>query len=211
MARRTKEEAQETRSQIIQAAEVCFHKKGISRTSLAEIAAAAGVTRGAIYWHFEDKTEVLAALLETAHMPLQPLGEASRNEGEPDPLGRLRELIVTIFERVALDPAIRRINEIIFHKCEYTDEMCGLRQRIQNFRSLCDQNIESALRLAMARGQLPANLDAALASHCVHSFISGTIDHWLMNPEGLDLPNKAAILVDGLLDMLRLSPALRMS
>ncbi|QJD59914.1 TetR family transcriptional regulator [Pseudomonas sp. gcc21] len=211
MARRTKEEAQETRNQIIQAAGVCFHKKGISRTSLAEIAAAAGVTRGAIYWHFEDKTELLAALLETAHMPLQPLGEASRNEGEPDPLGRLRELLVMIFRRVALDPGIRRINEIIFHKCEYTDEMCGLRQRIQDFRSLCDQNIESALRLAMVRGQLPADLDAALASRCVHSFISGTVDQWLMNPEGLNLPDKAPQLVDALLDMLKLSPALRLA
>lgn len=211
MARRTKEEAQETRSQIIQAAEMCFHKKGIGRTSLAEIAAAAGVTRGAIYWHFEDKAEVVEAMLEATHLPLQPLGEASRNENEADPLGRLRELLVKIFERVALDPAVRRINEIIFHKCEYTDELCGLRQRIQNYRTLCDQNLESALRLAMARGQLPSDLDAALASRCVHSFLSGTIDQWLMNQEGLDLAEKAPVLADGLLDMLRLSPALRIS
>lgn len=211
MVRRTKEEAQETRSQIIQAAEMCFHKKGISRTSLAEIAAAAGVTRGAIYWHFEDKAEVVEALLEITRLPLQPLDEASRNEGEVDPLGRLRELLVKIFERVALDPAVRRINEIIFHKCEYTDEMGGLRQRIQNFRALCDQNLESSLRRAMARGQLPSDLDAALAGRCVHSFLSGTVDQWLMNPDGLDLAKKAPVLADGLLDMLRLSPALRIS
>ncbi|HDZ58228.1 MAG TPA: TetR family transcriptional regulator [Pseudomonas xinjiangensis] len=211
MVRRTKQEAQETRSEIIDAAELCFHRKGISRTSLADIASAAGVTRGAIYWHFQDKADVLEALLERANMPLQPLGEAGRNQHEPDPLGRLRDLLVLLFQRVELDPAVKRINEIIFHKCEYTDDMCDLRNRIQSFRHLCDQNIESTLRNAMGKGQLPPDLDAALASRCVHSFVSGVIDQWLLVPEGLDLAVRAESLADAIVDMLRLSPALRSS
>lgn len=54
MARRTKEEAEETRIQILDAAERVFYDKGVSRASLAEIASDAGVSRGAIYWHFEN-------------------------------------------------------------------------------------------------------------------------------------------------------------
>ena len=49
MVRRTKEEAQETRSQILEAAEKAFYERGVARTTLADIAALAGVTRGAIY------------------------------------------------------------------------------------------------------------------------------------------------------------------
>ena len=49
MVRKTKEEAQETRSAILDAAELVFKENGVSRTSLAEIATAAGVTRGAVY------------------------------------------------------------------------------------------------------------------------------------------------------------------
>lgn len=49
MVRRTKEEAQETRAQIIEAAEKAFYKRGVARTTLADIAELAGVTRGAIY------------------------------------------------------------------------------------------------------------------------------------------------------------------
>ena len=44
MVRRTKEEAQETRSQILQAAEQAFYERGVARTTLADIAALAGVT-----------------------------------------------------------------------------------------------------------------------------------------------------------------------
>ena len=55
MVRRTKEEAKQTRSQILAAAEKVFYDRGISRTTLAEIAEIAGVTRGAIYWYFRTR------------------------------------------------------------------------------------------------------------------------------------------------------------
>ena len=49
MARKTKLEALETRERLLDAGEVVFRQRGVTRTSLAEIAAAAGVTRGAVY------------------------------------------------------------------------------------------------------------------------------------------------------------------
>ena len=62
MVRRTKEEAQETRNRILDAAERVFVERGVGRSSLNEIATAAGVTRGAIYWHFQDKADVFNAM-----------------------------------------------------------------------------------------------------------------------------------------------------
>mgnify|MGYP003625540866 CR=1 FL=1 len=209
MVRRTKEEAQETRSDILTAAELCFYRKGISRTSLSEIAAAAGVTRGAIYWHFKDKSELVGALLERVNMPLQPLSEASRNPQEPDPIGRLRELLIKMFQRAGSDPEVRRVGEILFHKCEYTEDLGNLRQWMQDFRREYDHNIELSLRNAITKGQLPEDLDLPVASRCVHAFITGMLDQCLLVPEGLDLDAKAETLADSILDMLRLSPALR--
>ena len=58
MVRRTKEEALETRSKILEAAEQAFYERGVARTTLADIATLAGVTRGAIYWHFSNKAEI---------------------------------------------------------------------------------------------------------------------------------------------------------
>lgn len=85
MARRTKEEAEETRIQILDAAERVFYDKGVSRASLAEIASDAGVSRGAIYWHFENKVDLFQALCERLRSPLEELARASESERESDP------------------------------------------------------------------------------------------------------------------------------
>ena len=60
MARKTKQEAQETRQHILDVALRLFSQQGVSSTSLGEIAKAAGVTRGAIYWHFKDKSDLFS-------------------------------------------------------------------------------------------------------------------------------------------------------
>ena len=117
MVRRTKKEAFETRQSIIDAAEQCFHEKGVSRASLTDIAHAAGVTRGAIYWHFQDKADLLDALFQRINMPLEALSEATRNPDEAHPLELFRELLTEVFRRVESDPTTRRVHEIIFLKC----------------------------------------------------------------------------------------------
>nr|BFE90810.1 hypothetical protein GCM10020185_13460 [Pseudomonas brassicacearum subsp. brassicacearum] len=76
----------------------------MARTTLADIATLAGVTRGAIYWHFSNKADLLQAMLDTLHEPLDELARASENEEELDPLGCIRKLLVRLFQQVALDP-----------------------------------------------------------------------------------------------------------
>jgi TetR/AcrR family acrAB operon transcriptional repressor len=211
MVRRTKEEALETRSQIIDAAESCFYDKGVSRTTMNDIATAAGVTRGAIYWHFENKTDVFEAMLERLNEPLEPLGDASRSEHEPDPLGRMRDLLIKLFHGVVHDRKARRIHEIIFHKCEYTDELGDLRGRMEVERRECDRQIEATLRNAVGKGQLPDSLNIPLAAFCLHGYISGLLDQWLLLPDAIDLDHYSVQLVESCIDLLRLSPALRLT
>ena len=70
MARCTKEQALETRTRILDAAEDVFNANGVSKTSLADVAAAAGLTRGAIYWHFANKTDLFAAMCQRVRQPM---------------------------------------------------------------------------------------------------------------------------------------------
>lgn len=208
MARRTKQEALETRLQIIDAAELCFFQNGVSQTSLAEIAKHAGVTRGAIYWHFANKDEVVDALLLRARTPIQHLEEASRDIDEPDPLGRLHTLLAEVLRQTDRDPSTRRINEIIFHKCEFTDQMCDLRERMRELRrqSLC--KLESTLRNAVARHQLPAQLDVPMAARSLQAQLIGTLDAWLLRPEDYPLADYADRIATSIIDSLRHSQAL---
>ncbi|MEB0094315.1 TetR family transcriptional regulator [Pseudomonas sp. CCI4.2] len=209
MVRRTKEEAQETRRHILEAAEKAFYARGVARTTLADVATLAGVTRGAIYWHFSNKADLVQAMLDSLHEPLEDMARASESEDEIDPLGCMRTLLIKLFRQVALDPKTRRINEILFHKCEFTDEMCDLRRQRQIAALDCNDRIGLALANAVRKGQMPATLNTVRASICLHAYIDGILGQWLLIPDSYGLGNDAELLVDTGLDMLRLSPALR--
>lgn len=208
MVRRTKEEAQETRAQILVAAEKAFFERGVARTTLADIATLAGVTRGAIYWHFSNKADLVQAMLDTLHEPLEEMAKASESEDELDPLGCMRKLLIHLFHQIALDPKTRRINEILFHKCEFTDEMCDLRQQLVSASLECNVRIGLALSNAVNRGQLPENLDTARAAISLHAYIDGILYQWLLAPDSFELHAEAERWVDTGLDLLRFSPSL---
>src|SRR6266496_5674514 len=120
MVRKTKVEAAVTREQLLDAAERVFRDRGVAKTSLAEVAAAAGVTRGAVYWHFKDKADLFEAMCERATLPLDALlCEASTRPGD-DPLGVLRELSLAALTTLATDPRTQALFDVIFHTTELT-------------------------------------------------------------------------------------------
>ncbi|TIV74343.1 MAG: TetR family transcriptional regulator, partial [Mesorhizobium sp.] len=67
MMRRTKAEAEQTREAVLAAAVDVFLERGVTRATLEQIASTAGVTRGAVYWHFRDKQEIFTALERRAN------------------------------------------------------------------------------------------------------------------------------------------------
>ena len=56
-----------TRTRILDAAYGLFRRRGYTRVSMDEIAAATAVTKRTLYYHFRSKDELLAAVLETQH------------------------------------------------------------------------------------------------------------------------------------------------
>ncbi|MBP0592478.1 TetR family transcriptional regulator [Paraburkholderia sp. LEh10] len=209
MVRRTKEEAQETRTRILDAAEQVFSEKGVSRTSLADIAQMAGVTRGAIYWHFANKGELFTEMFDRALLPLDELKAASVDPNEADPLGRLIDICTVCLRNTAIDPHRRRVFDILFHKCEFVEEMGPVMARYQNNMREGLANIQACMRNAISKGQLPADMNVPVAASMVHAFVSGSLRDMLFVPEALDFGRHARRMVEGMIDALR-SPALRM-
>jgi AcrR family transcriptional regulator len=56
-----------TRQRILDAAYKLFRRKGYTRVSMDEIAAATAVTKRTLYYHFDSKDSLLAAMLEAQH------------------------------------------------------------------------------------------------------------------------------------------------
>jgi len=121
----------------------------------------------------------------------------------------MRTLLLQVLNDLVLDARTRRINEILHHKCEFTDEMCEIRQQRQGAIADCHQSIVLALGNAVRREQLPADLLVDHAAVAIFAYIDGLIGRWLLLPDSFDLLGNAERWVDTGLDMLRLSPALR--
>ena len=94
MVRRTKTEAAATRQKLLDAAAAVFRERGVAHSTLAEVAAAAGVTRGAVYWHFRDKAHLFDALCEREQLPMEAMLACAGETRQKDPLGALRTLAV---------------------------------------------------------------------------------------------------------------------
>lgn len=209
MPRRTKQVALETRSLILDAAEQVFQKNGVAHTTLNNIADAAGVTRGAIYWHFENKVDLFNQMHERVRLPIESLAEATAHASEPNPLGRLRDLMVLVLKDTVNNEHQRRVLEILFHKCEFICEMGDLVARQKALHLAAYARTERALNNAVQRGQLPATLDTRKASIGLHAYIRGIITNWFLLPDSFDLAADAESLTDGYLSMLRDAPSMR--
>ena len=195
MARRTKEEAQETREQVLDAAEQVFRERGVGHASLAEVADAAGVTRGAIYHHFASKAELFEAMLARAEMPLDAVFDAP-HWTVADPLAAVRETAIKALLHLTSCDRVRNIFEVAFLRCEYTDELAPVEQRHLQEREHCLGFCGSLLEQAVARGQLPPDTDTRLASHLLYALIGGLMRDWVQAPDSFDLKVAAPQAVD---------------
>ena len=209
MARSTKVEAIETRNRILDAAERVFHAQGVSRSSLEDVAQAAQVTRGAIYWHFKNKGDLFDAMLERVKLPMEALVEAGGDMHQADPLGQLRTALIFVLQEIALNPQSRMVFDIVFLKCELVEASDPLWVRRQHGARKAHATFERIMHNAILRGQLPEALDVPLASAALRGTISGLISNWVFIPTQFDLAGEAARLVDGCLDMVRYAPSLR--
>lgn len=208
MARKTKQQALETRQQILDAAVREFSEKGVSATSLADIANAAGVTRGAIYWHFKNKVDLFNEVWEISESKIGDLELEYQTKYPDNPLCILREILIYILTATVDDPHRRALMEIIFHKCEFVGEMISLQLARKVLYIAGNEKIEAVLRKCICFGQLPPLLDTRRASIVLRSYITGLMENWLFMPESFDLKLSAGTYVDIYIDMLKLSPNL---
>ncbi|PDO87790.1 multidrug efflux transporter transcriptional repressor AcrR [Kosakonia sacchari] len=209
MARKTKQQALETRQHILDVAMRLFSQNGVSATSLAEIAQAAGVTRGAIYWHFKNKSDLFSEIWELSESSISDLETEYRAKFPDDPLSVLREILVYILEATVVEERRRLMMEIIFHKCEFVGEMAIVQEAQRNLCLESYDRIELTLRECIQAKLLPDNLLTRRVAVLIRAYISGIMENWLFAPQSFDLKKEARDYVSVLLEMCQLCPTLR--
>jgi len=199
MARRTKEEAQATRSHILDTAELVFQERGVSRTSLNDIALAAGLTRGAIYWHFKDKGDLFNAMMLRVTLPMEQMVHASDDPQLDAPVDHILESFVDALRKTVHDPQVRRVFDIASHKVEYVDELDKVWERHLKVHDEMLARVEGALRRSQQRGQVSLRAPARTVAIGLHALIDGLIRNWLLAPESFDLVKVGRQVLEGYL------------
>ena len=203
MARKTKAEAAATRDSILDAAEKLFAEQGVSRTTLQHIASEAGVTRGAIYWHFLDKGALLQAMMERAKMPLEEaMLLLDANEGG-DPVQDLRDYVMTVLRVTASDPKARRVFEIVTLKMEFVADAVVMREGRREKQLIWMQRVETRLAQAKALGRVRQDLDPVAVANGMWIIMDGLIRNWLFDTDAYDLVQLGGAMMDTYLAGLR--------
>lgn len=206
MVKKTREDALATRETLLAAALQVFRERGVAHTRLADVAERAGVTRGAIYWHFKDKAQLFAAVCERGTLPVEALlAEASQN-AQRDPLATVRQLAQMALTHLAGCADTQAMFDVIFHKCEFTEELAPVVAKNDADRAACLSRVQALFDQAVALGQLPAHTDTFLATQGLHAYMVGLMHEWVLNPGSYDLAVCAEPLLDCYLSGLAVRP-----
>jgi len=209
MARKTKEDAEITRQAIIEAAREVFLTKGVSKTTLEQIAARANVTRGAVYWHFKNKSELFNAMREQVLLPLidrlaDNLPSTPENDSTlPNPLFAIEHFLQRTIQTLNDCQATRDTYEILMTKCEYVGELAPVSQQI---RTNCDgiiSKFESAYKQAQQQELVSKQVTAEALALNTHLFFSGLLHMWVKDSDGMRFRNQAQTLISTHMNLLR--------
>lgn len=193
-----------TRDRLLDAAEHLFASRGVAKTSLEDVAVAAGFTRGALYWHFSGKGELLDALFARAEIPLDEM--ACRVLGQADPLAALHAYWNGAMAYIRTSERARRVIEIRMRKCEYIDEFKETDLRVANWVEQTLALTTRAFAEAAAKGLLAAGADPARSAMSLVGLLSG-FAHLSVCPCGGGTFDSVAAL-DQFFDLVAARPAL---
>jgi len=197
--RRTREEAEQTRLRVIEAALKLFSRNGYSQTTLAMIAAEAGYSRGPIYWHFRNKDELFEAVLGYSQQPLLALVERARRE--PDPRRAVDGFVDEWFRLLIEDDWYRQSFEILLNKTELTDAMVRTIRREREITRAIVTTLGARIHELAPAG----DADAGSLGLLCYTFLMGITQSWLFAPQLFSLAERRAFFTARLERMLGLA------
>ena len=196
MVRKTKEEAQNTRKNILEAALDVFYVKGVGHGSLEDIAEAAGVTRGAVYWHFKNKTDIFNALHGEIHMSFINRLMSTQEQKTKTPLEQLSTLCIEGLQDIETDLPKRKFFTVFFLKCDYAGDLSALLPIQNEQKSESMSIIKGFFERAIEQGQLPPKADANLLTISLFCYMGGIIQEYLRNPDFIPLKDMTRPLIE---------------
>lgn len=172
----------------------CFARYGYQGTTIDRIASAAGVTKGALYYHFRDKEELLfeAVKDQTAAFEERVVGSVSP---VIDPAAALQE-IARVCVQIATRNNLRRF--ILTLMVEALDTNPRLSQAFRDILRRFRSYLAGIVRLGQEQGVFRADVDASRAAQLFAGGVIGAELQHYQDPERVDL----GAVMQGVVDQL---------
>lgn len=196
MVRHTKFAAEETRKQILDAAEFCFCETGFSKTTLEMIAVRAGCTRGAIYWYFNEKKDLLRQVIERVPLSLFDELTAIKNGRVSEPVKAMYRCLSRSLIKLQYNVHIRNVIYIVFFCEECPDDI-----RINFLQKMVDvNNFVKLLCYIFEKGKLYREICSEIRSEALafllFSLFTGVVRSCILQPDNKSLFREGCIVLE---------------
>lgn len=196
--RRTKEEAEITKGNLLVAALEVFSRKGYAATRVEDIAKQANVTTGAIYHHFGGKGDLYIALIEDSSARASQLATEIFEEGGT-PVVILRRLLVRLFEFAEEDKDYRAVVELFLNTNEISPEFATINEQILASRRTLVQFLTNLIQDGLEEGEFHSWVSPEDTALALVGFMNGMGLIWLQDPGFFSIKERAEKLVDSFL------------
>ena len=161
----------------------CFARYGYQSTSIDRIAKAAGVTKGALYYHFKDKEEILFEAVKSR------VGQFERRVSTnisaiTDAARALGELARVCFDHATKSNHRRLIVTLMVESLDSNPRLAAqFRAMMQRFREF----LRDIVRGGQQRGEFRADVNPDVAAEVYAGAIMGAEIQYYQDPRGFDL------------------------
>jgi AcrR family transcriptional regulator len=196
----THESEDARKQQILKAAFSCFSLRGFDNVTMDEVAREANLSKGAVYWYFKSKDDLIAALCESwCNQNHQTLSHMAAERP-------LEQLMHDFPSFIFTDSGVKEQYKIFFQLWARSTENAELRQRLAAMYAELCQVGSDLIRTAIDREILKPSIDPDGLSRMLASTFDGLLIQWHFNPN-LDLVAAWRRFVDYLFEGIRVGTA----
>ena len=199
--RRTKEDALITKREIIEKAVELFLQNGFSKTTLDEIAQQANVTRGAIYWHFKDKLDIVKELIEEEHQWMTKKLDLIFKETLA-PFAKMHKIIEEIVRNFFDNKTFQDFIELTWFKIEYS-QLARLQTSKAELTDYFIENFKRVIDEAQSAGEISNEVNASDVTITITNMVNGMYRLYFILPEEVNTREEAMSLFNSYLNLIK--------
>ena len=197
--KRTKEKAELTREKLLKVALNVFNRKGYAETRLEDVAKQANVTRGAIYWHFQNKYNLYYTLIKEYTPDVEKQFETILDSDE-SPVKRIGQCLTHFCENIEDDEEFQALIKLVFLNksilVESEDILKVISERQRSIMHLISMVIQEGIEC----GEIRSGIEPDSISILLNCSLAGIAAMWFSKAIEFSPKKKADIFIDNFLN-----------